>query len=52
MIKSACLVVALAICCCAPDAFAQTPRPLKVFISVDMEGVAGAVSSFRHLAIG
>ncbi len=45
MIKSARLLVALAACFCVPSAFAQTPRPLKVFISVDMEGVAGAVSA-------
>jgi D-amino peptidase len=45
MIKSACSLVALAVCFCVPGAFAQTPRPLKVFISVDMEGLAGAVSA-------
>jgi D-aminopeptidase len=37
-------MLAWAVCFCVPDAFAQTPRPLKVFISVDMEGIAGAVS--------
>jgi D-amino peptidase len=45
MIRSARLLVAVAVCFCVPGAFAQTPRPLKVFISVDMEGVAGAVSA-------
>src|SRR5215212_5193081 len=28
----------------APVAFTQTPRPLKVFVSVDMEGLAGVVA--------
>lgn len=28
----------------SPDAAAQQPRPLKVFISVDMEGIAGVVT--------
>lgn len=45
MIKSARVLLALAAGFCVPAAFAQTPRPLKVFISVDMEGIAGAVSA-------
>ncbi len=28
----------------APMAFTQTPRPVKVFVSVDMEGLAGVVA--------